>query len=263
MDNLETWIAEMPRPEPSEVLDRRIELLLAESRPALPRRSNRRKWLAGLAAAAAVAVACWLSSEPGVSLAQMQAAVQSKPWVHLTRKGLPADSPERHEIWLSVPRDVIATVDNGMIRYTDLRLGTSPNTLRRGRKSFAVRSASSTRYRLNRGWAHSSIFRGDRLAKPAVRPQSDRGGRKQRLIKKKMATSGGICDRARAGRRGQKVDTDDSCRSRDRPAGDHEGYRSRGSDRIRLRLSHRRPGGYLRLGRAAQHALEVGCRPMT
>ena len=234
MDNLETLIAEVPRPEPSEALDRRIELLLAESRPAPARRSYRRRWLAGLAAAAAVAIACWLSSEPGVSLAQMQAAVQSKPWVHLTRKGLPADSPERHEIWLSVPRDVIATVDNEMIRYTDLRLGTITQYVAKRKQLVRVPVGQFDAYRAQSEMSFlSSIFRGEEPASQQF-GHNRIVGRKQRLVEEDGRKWREYEIELEAGRRGQKVDTDDSCRSRDQPAGGHDGHCSRGFDRIRL-----------------------------
>jgi len=99
----------------------------AQARPARAPRFSRRRWLAGLAAAAAVAAACWLLWQPGAGWAKMQSAVQSKPWVHLTCKDLPADSHGRLEMWLSHPRSVYAIhahgLDGGMIRYTDLRLG--------------------------------------------------------------------------------------------------------------------------------------------
>ena len=100
-----------------------VDPLLAQSRPARAARSSRRRWLAGLAAAAAVAATCWLLWQPGVSLAQMQAAVQSKPWVHLTAQNLPEESRQRHEMWLSYPRGIGATVHAEMIGFTDLLWG--------------------------------------------------------------------------------------------------------------------------------------------
>lgn len=131
-------------------------------------------------------------------------------------------------------RDVIATVDNEMIRYTDLRLGTITQYVAKRKQLVRVPVGQFDAYRAQSEMSFlSSIFRGEEPASQQF-GHNRIVGRKQRLVEEDGRKWREYEIELEAGRRGQKVDTDDSCRSRDQPAGGHDGHCSRGFDRIRL-----------------------------
>lgn len=125
MSDIEQLISRVPRPEPSEALDRRIATLLRQSdrRPTL--RRHRRAWMVGVASVAAACAIWWLSSlRPSQSWAQVAEAIHRQPWIHLKTTD-PANAT--NELWLSFPRDVAASRrradDAETVSFIDYRTG--------------------------------------------------------------------------------------------------------------------------------------------
>ena len=160
MDNLETLIAAVPRPEPSEALDRRIELLLAEARPAPPRRPHRRKWLAGLAAAAAVArllVVLRTGREPGPDAGGR--AKQTVGSLDEQRPGSRIGPAARDLALRSARRDRPCRQGDDPLQRP--AAGTITVYVAKRRTSSGCRSSSSSRMNPSVDYLASSVFRGD------------------------------------------------------------------------------------------------------
>ena len=119
-----------------------------------PRTLGRRVWF-GVSAAAAATIAAaliWWSFLPGVSLADVAAAVLKQPWIHVTETD---PSGGKNELWYSPVKDVSAWHDKDWIEYRDHRvrvyyaydlhdkvLYRVPEKMRRGTEEFAAVIAS-------------------------------------------------------------------------------------------------------------------------